>query len=132
MEGIRSVSDDQQQQQQNGIGIIPRSFQQIFTHVHQHPEQQLLIRCSYLEIYNEEIHDLLSPTPLIKLDVKEGENGVYVKYLKEFVVFEPSQMEELMRKGQENRAIGATAMNANSSRSHSIFTITIEACDKAQ
>ena len=68
-------------------GIIPNSFQHIFEHVNSAKDQQFLIRASYLEIYNEEIRDLLSKTPKVGLELKENvDSGVYVKDLSSFVV----------------------------------------------
>jgi kinesin family protein 3/17 len=68
-------------------GIIPNSFQHIFDYVSNSPNQQFLVRASYLEIYNEEIRDLLSKDPKNSLELKESqESGVYVKDLTSFVV----------------------------------------------
>lgn len=68
-------------------GIIPNSFQHIFEYVNSAKDQQFLIRASYLEIYNEEIRDLLSKTPKVGLELKENvDSGVYVKDLSSFVV----------------------------------------------
>ena len=79
-----------------------------------------------VEIYNEDIRDLLSKTKN-RLDLKENpDTGVYVKDLSTYVVKSIEEMENLMNLGHENRAVGSTLMNEQSSRSHSIFTITIE------
>ena len=69
-------------------GIIPNSFQHIFDYVGAADNsKQFLVRASYLEIYNEEIRDLLSKDPKNKLELKENiETGVYVKDLTFFVV----------------------------------------------
>ncbi len=68
-------------------GIIPNSFQHIFEHVAGAKNQQFLVRASYLEIYNEEIRDLLSKDPKNSLELKENiETGVYVKDLTTIVV----------------------------------------------
>ena len=86
-----------------------------------------LVRCSYLEIYNEDVRDLLSSDVEKKLDLKENEKKVvYVKDLDIITVKNVSDIEKLMNKGMTMRKTGATAMNDNSSRSHSIFTIYIE------
>ena len=108
-------------------GIIPRSFEQIFYAVEQSPETEFLIRVSFLEIYNEEIHDLLSKDAATKLDVKEkADTGFYVKDLKLQIVKSIEEMKEIMLSGRKNRHTGQTAMNRDSSRSHSIFSIVIE------
>lgn len=108
-------------------GIIPRAFEQIFYGVEQHPTAQFLIRVAFLEIYNEEIHDLLSKDRNNKLDLKENpDSGVYVKDLNTFVVKSIEEMQRTMTAGLKNRHTGETLMNRDSSRSHSIFIITVE------
>lgn len=109
-------------------GIMPRSFEDIFTRIQNDSEQtQFLIRASYLEIYNEEIRDLLSKNPKNKLDLHEKtDSGVYVKDLSFFAVKSVAEINDVMKIGMKNRATGSTNMNATSSRSHSLFQIQIE------
>ncbi|EGB07026.1 hypothetical protein AURANDRAFT_59154 [Aureococcus anophagefferens] len=109
-------------------GIIPNAFQQIFDRVALAQEgQQFLVRASYLEIYNEEIRDLLSKDPKNKLELKENvDSGVYVKDLTSFIVKSSHEIDQVMQAGKKNRSVGATLMNAGSSRSHAIFTIIVE------
>jgi hypothetical protein len=74
-----------------------------------------------LQLYNEDINDLLAPENL-KLPIHESkENGVYVAGLREDIVVSPEQVLELLREGEANRHIGATKMNEGSSRSHTVF-----------
>ena len=74
--------------------------------------------------------DLLGEDIKKKLDLKEHpERGVYVKDISLHPVSNTGECEALMAKGWSNRAVGATKMNADSSRSHSIFTINIEMMD---
>jgi len=88
------------------------------------------VRVSYLEIYNENVRDLLSKNPKNNLDLHEDpDRGVYVKDLSYFAVKKPSEVFEVMKIGQKNRSTGETNMNARSSRSHSLFTITVERSD---
>ena len=94
--------------------------------------KKFLIRCSYLEIYNEEVRDLLAPQngPPKKLDLKEDANkGVFVKDLICIVVKSIPEIEKAMNFGTANRMVAATNMNNTSSRSHSIFTIYIETAE---
>ncbi|KPM04889.1 kinesin-like protein KIF3C-like protein [Sarcoptes scabiei] len=108
-------------------GIIPRSFIHIFSHISNSSHKQFLVRSSYLEIYQEEIRDLLSPVPHKILELHERPDiGVYVKDLSSFVCKNISEIERVMAKGRHNRSIGETNMNDRSSRSHAIFVITIE------
>lgn len=108
-------------------GVIPNSFEHIFTHIARTENQQYLVRASYLEIYQEDIRDLLSKDQSKRLELKERpDTGVYVKDLQSFVCKSVKEIEHVMNVGNQNRAVGATNMNEHSSRSHAIFIITIE------
>lgn len=110
-------------------GIMPRSFETIFKSIECDSKKQYLVRASYLEIYNEDVRDLLSKNGTQKLDIKDKDTGVYVKDLSTFVVKSPADMMEVFNEGVVNRHVGVTAMNDQSSRSHSIFTITVESSE---
>eukprot|EP00049_Salpingoeca_infusionum_P002080 m.53909 g.53909 ORF g.53909 m.53909 type:complete len:1163 (-) comp11376_c0_seq3:388-3876(-) len=113
-------------------GLTPRSFEHIFQEVAVRENTKFLVRASYLEIYNENVRDLLGKDHSAKLDLKEHpDRGVYVKDLTEVVVHDTAEMIKLMAAGSKNRSVGATLMNADSSRSHSIFTVWIEAAEEA-
>lgn len=108
-------------------GVIPNSFEHIFTHIARTQNQQYLVRASYLEIYQEDIRDLLSKDQSRRLELKERpDTGVYVKDLQSFVCKSVKEIEHVMNVGNQNRAVGATNMNEHSSRSHAIFIVTIE------
>ncbi|KAF4128893.1 Kinesin motor domain [Phytophthora infestans] len=108
-------------------GIIPNSFKHVFDKVAISKNKRILVRASYLEIYNEEIRDLLSKDPKNALDLKENaDSGVYVKGLTAHVVKDAAEIDHVMQTGKKNRSVGATLMNQTSSRSHSIFTIVVE------
>uniref|UniRef100_A0A8B9PYE8 Kinesin-like protein n=1 Tax=Apteryx owenii TaxID=8824 RepID=A0A8B9PYE8_APTOW len=108
-------------------GIIPRAFEHIFESVQCAENAKFLVRASYLEIYNEDIRDLLGADTKQKLELKEHpEKGVYVKGLSLHTVHSVVQCERIMETGWRNRAVGYTLMNKDSSRSHSIFTINME------
>ncbi|KAK3101800.1 hypothetical protein FSP39_006442, partial [Pinctada imbricata] len=112
-------------------GVIPNSFEHIFTHISRSQNQQYLIRASYLEIYQEEIRDLLSKDHTRRLELKERpDTGVYVKDLSSFVTKSVKEIEHVMNVGNQNRAVGSTNMNEHSSRSHAIFIITIECSEE--
>lgn len=70
-------------------GIMPRSFETVFKQIECDTQKQYLVRASYLEIYNEEIRDLLSKNGSQKLELKDKDTGVYVKDLSTFVVKTP-------------------------------------------
>ncbi|XP_005108306.1 kinesin-like protein KIF3B [Aplysia californica] len=112
-------------------GVIPNSFEQIFQHISQSQNQQYLVRASYLEIYQEEIRDLLSKDQTKRLELKERtDTGVYVKDLSSFVTKSVKEIEHVMNVGNNNRSVGATNMNLHSSRSHAIFIVTIECSEE--
>ena len=80
-----------------------------------------------MEIYNEEVRDLLSKNPKNRLELHEKvDSGVYVKDLSYFAAKTADEVRKIMYIGSKNRSVGATNMNAHSSRSHSLFTITVE------
>ena len=107
-------------------GIIPRIVEQIFASIIASPSNiEYTVRVSYMEIYMERIRDLLAPQN-DNLPVHEEKNrGVYVKGLLEIYVSSVGEVYEVMRRGGLARATAATNMNQESSRSHSIFVITV-------
>jgi hypothetical protein len=108
-------------------GVTPRAFETIFKSINIDPTKQYLVRASYLEIYREEVLDLLNKGGVQKLELKEKPgSGVYVKDLSTALVETPEKLMEIMVKGNKNRHVGQTKMNHESSRSHSIFTVTVE------
>ncbi|ETM42823.1 hypothetical protein L914_11596 [Phytophthora nicotianae] len=108
-------------------GVIPLSFDHIFDTINADTTREYMVRASYLEIYNEDIRDLLNDDAKKKLDLKESADGtVYVKDLTEIVVRDVESMNNVMSRGFKNRTVGATLMNEGSSRSHSIFTVVVE------
>lgn len=124
-------------------GIIPRMNNALFAKIgvekSAHPSLLFLVTVSYFEIYNEVIFDLLDPSDRKKhkqagskggLEIKEHPVlGVYVKGLQEIVVDNPSKLQEIIDQGMSNRTVASTQMNADSSRSHSVFQITLHQKD---
>ena len=113
-------------------GIMPRSFESIFKEIECDSSKEFLVRASYLEIYNEEIRDLLFKNGQKKLELKDKDTGVYVKDLSTFVVKSPQDLMDVFNEGNLNRHVGATNMNEHPSRSHSVFTITVESSQMGQ
>ncbi|KAF2363033.1 Kinesin motor domain [Trinorchestia longiramus] len=112
-------------------GIIPLTIQSIFKGIEDTPDRQYLIRASYMEIYNEQIADLLlgrSNIPGNKgLAVREDTSGnIYVVDLKEECVTDEAKLLSMMHRGNRNKQMGCTNMNDHSSRSHTIFRIIVE------
>ena len=113
--------DDEEQR-----GIIPRIVEQMFASILRSPGNiEYTVRVSYMEIYMEKIRDLLVPQNDNLPVHEEKSRGVYVKGLLEIYVSSVQEVYEVMRRGGAARATSATNMNQESSRSHSIFVITI-------
>lgn len=120
-------------------GLIPRMNKSIFDRIQiekqQHPNKLFLVECSFFEIYNEIIYDLLDSSGNGKknkggLEIKEHSVlGIYVKDLQERVVDSREEVIDLMAQGASARTVGYTQMNSESSRSHSIFVIKIHQKD---
>ena len=89
-------------------GIMPRAFESIFTQIQCDTSKEYLVRASYLEIYNEEIKDLLIKNGSKKLELKDKDTGVYVKDLSTFVVKNPSDLNDVFDEGNLNRHVAAT------------------------
>ena len=85
----------------NNRGVIPNSFAHVFNHISKSVNQQYLVRASYLEIYQEEVRDLLAKNQGKYLELKERpDTGVYVKDLSSFVCKSVSEIEHVMSVGQ--------------------------------
>ncbi|KAL1508905.1 hypothetical protein ABEB36_003725 [Hypothenemus hampei] len=110
-------------------GIVPNMFSHLLTRISLADSQSAyLLTVTFLEIYNEQVRDLLNNNSNTNLEVRESpELGVYVKNLSGVTVESEAQIQELITQGSKNRVIGSTNLNEQSSRSHTIFGIRIEA-----
>jgi hypothetical protein len=118
-------------------GLLPRFVSDLFENLkdlaaHEHVESK--IRVSFLEIYGEDVHDLtaasagrLATLERPSLPVRENDQGqVFVQGLQEQDVDTADAALEVLYQGARNRTTASTAMNAGSSRSHAVFTITLD------
>lgn len=110
---------------QRSPGIIPLAVKDAFSIIQETPRREFLLRVSYLEIYNEVVNDLLNPAGQ-NLRIREDAQGTFVEGIKEEVVLSPAHALSLIAAGEEHRHVGSTNFNLHSSRSHTIFTLTIE------
>ncbi|KAF4981536.1 hypothetical protein FDECE_17677 [Fusarium decemcellulare] len=121
-------------------GVIPLAITDIFSYIRETPSREFLLRVSYLEIYNEKIHDLLSmPTgnavgggaqqEEIKLR-EDSKRGVYATPLKEEIVQSPTQLLRVIARGDQARRTASTQFNARSSRSHAVVQIVVESRER--
>uniref|UniRef100_A0A182MQK1 Kinesin motor domain-containing protein n=1 Tax=Anopheles culicifacies TaxID=139723 RepID=A0A182MQK1_9DIPT len=108
-------------------GIIPRAVNHLFDELRM-TELEFSMRISYLELYNEELCDLLSTDDTVKIrifDDVQKKGSVIVQGLEEIPVHSKDDVYKLLAKGQERRKTASTLMNAQSSRSHTIFSIIV-------
>lgn len=107
-------------------GIIPRMVRTVFTRIENASADIMFsVHVSMVEIYNERIKDLIDPSKdNLRIHEKQGK-GVYLQDVSESYIESENQIYDLMRLGNKNRSTAATNMNAESSRSHSIFILTI-------
>ena len=110
-------------------GLIPKSIMQLFQNIESKP---VTIYCSFLQIYNEKIFDLLQNSTRDKaLNIREEkDNGIFVENLAEYVVEKAEDCIYLLKQGDKNRIVRQTKFNHHSSRSHTIFQLLVEG-DKA-
>lgn len=108
------------------MGIIPRMVNTVFNQILNSDEHiEFQVKVAYCEIYMEKIKDLLEPSKTNLKIHEDRSRGIYIADLTERYVSDQREVSELMRIGSSNREVGYTHMNAGSSRSHSIFIITI-------
>ncbi|KAF7545544.1 hypothetical protein G7Z17_g9095 [Cylindrodendrum hubeiense] len=120
-------------------GVIPLAITDIFSYIRETPSREFLLRVSYLEIYNEKIHDLLSmPTGGVGGNAQQDEiklredskRGVYATPLKEEIVQSPTQLLRVIARGDQARRTASTQFNARSSRSHAVVQIVVESRER--
>ena len=118
MEGITNDEDLK--------GIIPRMMQLVFETINSGSSDiEFSVKCQYYQIYNEKIQDLID-TRKTDLAIREDKNkGIWVGECTEKYVESENEMINFFNKGAENRIFACTKMNAISSRSHTIFSVTI-------
>jgi kinesin family protein 11 len=132
MEGERSPEGALSWEDDPLSGIIPRSLSHLFTKLNGMAEEvesyEYSLRVSYMEIYNEELVDLLSNDDSTKLRIFEDsakKGSVLVHGLEEVIVHDKNEVFAILEKGSLRRQTAATLMNAHSSRSHTVFSITV-------
>ncbi|CAB3225594.1 unnamed protein product [Arctia plantaginis] len=133
-------------------GVIPRAFRHIWAHIENSasPDVTHLVSCSYIELYLEDVRDLLSkdckkltirgqnPPPSLRHSTTRRTalspqrppstelNGFYIPEMTSVVCKSAAEMVRIMKAGNRNRASGRTDMNEHSSRSHAVFLVTVE------
>ncbi|XP_012885667.1 PREDICTED: kinesin-like protein KIF15 [Dipodomys ordii] len=117
-------------------GLIPRSFEYLFSLIDREKEKagdgkSFLCKCSFIEVYNEQIYDLLDSAAAGLYLREHIKKGVFVVGASEQVVTSAAEAYQVLSGGWRNRRVASTSMNRESSRSHAVFTITIESMEKS-
>ncbi|KAG7445566.1 kinesin-domain-containing protein [Guyanagaster necrorhizus] len=113
-------------------GIIPRAMKDVFRFIKRNEEREYLLRCSYLEIYNESIHDLLAPVGSPAVMIQGGGSEVILNPLREEVVTSLKGVKDVLKRGESHRRTACTDWNERSSRSHSVFRLVIESRERGE
>ncbi|KAI9508421.1 kinesin-domain-containing protein [Russula earlei] len=111
-------------------GIIPRAMKDIFAFIRRTPAREYLLRCSYLEIYNETIYDLLAPASAPAVQLQGSGANVWLAPLREEVVTSLAAVRAVIARGWAARRTATTDWNDRSSRSHSVFRVVIESRER--
>ena len=112
----------------DSAGIIPRVLNALFTNLDA-DEAESSVKCSFIELYNEELRDLLSKDDGTKLKIyddaqKKGHSATMVQGMEESHIKTSSDGIQLLQAGSHKRQVAATKCNDLSSRSHTVFTVT--------
>ncbi|XP_053681690.1 chromosome-associated kinesin KIF4 [Sabethes cyaneus] len=110
------------------VGVIPRAINDIFDRIGESNDAEASVSCSFMELYQENLYDLLSAKVGREervVDIREANNQIVIPGLTEVAVDSADETFEALMRGSQERAVASTAMNAVSSRSHAIFTVNI-------
>ncbi|XP_032857478.1 chromosome-associated kinesin KIF4A isoform X1 [Tyto alba] len=117
------------QEHEPSVGVIPRVIKLLFKEKEQRQDWEFILKVSYLEIYNEDILDLLCPSKerSSQINIREDpKEGIKIVGLTERNVTCAQDTVSCLEQGNNSRTVASTAMNSQSSRSHAIFTICID------
>ncbi|KAK5187836.1 Kinesin- motor protein, partial [Cryomyces antarcticus] len=114
----------------DAAGIVPRVLHALFGRLSNEEELENSVKCSFIELYNEELRDLLSRDDSTKLKIfddnsRKGHSATLVQGMEESHIKSASKGIELLREGSHKRQVAATKCNDLSSRSHTVFTVTV-------
>ena len=113
---------------------MTQCIRDVFDYVAAHPKNEIIVKVSYMEVYNEEINDLLGSggpdSKNLKILTDDPVKGAIIENLVEEIARSPDEMLSIMKRGETNRSYASTEMNAESSRSHVIYRLMIEVKDE--
>ncbi|KAK9322433.1 P-loop containing nucleoside triphosphate hydrolase protein [Lipomyces orientalis] len=110
----------------NDAGVIPRALYKLFQAL-EVEQSEYSVKCSFIELYNEELRDLISKDDDRKVKIYEDTNkkGIIIQGMEESFIKDPGEGLKILQDGSHKRQVAATKCNDLSSRSHTVFTITI-------
>src|SRR5690606_4354173 len=115
-------------------GIIPRALYKLFSSLDQEG-QEYTVKCSFIELYNEELRDLLAPDESVKVKIFEDsvrKGGIVIQGMEESYIKSAEEGSRLLVDGSIKRQVAATKCNDLSSRSHTVFTITVHVKEQGE
>jgi centromeric protein E len=108
-------------------GLISMAVKHCFHLIQEYKDREFLFRVSYMEVYNEQVRDLLSTSSLSNIKIQHGAKvGTVISGVKEEVVLGPEHVLALIAAGNAQRHVGSTDMNEKSSRAHTLFKLIVE------
>ena len=110
----------------SSVGIIPRICADLFDQIGKSAYKQIEVNISYIEIYCEQIYDLLNDNDVRGSVHIHPKMGVYMKGVERFTVSSIEEILNYIQEGNDRRKVASTKMNNRSSRSHAVFTIYIK------
>ncbi|OLL25029.1 Kinesin-like protein bimC [Neolecta irregularis DAH-3] len=114
-------------------GIIPRTLYKLFSALDA-ANTEYSVKCSFIELYNEDLRDLLSIDEEVKLRMFEdsSKRSVLIQGMEEVVISSAADGVKYLQSGTEKRQVAATRSNEFSSRSHTVFTILVHIKETAE
>ncbi|KAL7274763.1 Kinesin-related motor protein [Rhizina undulata] len=115
----------------DSAGIIPRTLYRLFTRLDS-DDADNSVKCSFIELYNEELKDLLAADEHAKVKIFEDstrKGGIVIQGMEESYIKNAEDGVKLLQEGSHKRQVAATRCNDLSSRSHTVFTITVHVKD---
>jgi Kinesin-like protein len=128
MQGCGTIEDGQG----TGGGVVHMAARDIFSLINNDPDRVFLLRVSFIEIYNEEVRDLLVSGNDKVLKIRRGQYERGLVDATENIVTDFQSLLSTLFAGEKHRAFASTGMNEGSSRSHTIFRITVESRRRKQ
>ena len=122
---FRSQSFTPVPESESDKGVLIYALEDLFAHIKATRDKTYCLSCCYLEIYNEQVYDLLEFSNEALSVNEDPQRGFYVRGISEHLVTRLEEVLKFIERGEANRKYAATAMNHHSSRSHTIFRLNV-------